>query len=309
MNFNSIKEPYVLTIAHGRLGNILFQLSAGLKYAKDNDLNFYWAPLCTDERRDYKKYIEDSGFLDSIFRNISESYINCEFFVSRTNEEIEHPQEGFNNIYKYGFTGGHGDYRAIPESENIVLFGHFQNENYFDNDLCREIFDIPDTILNEIEHLYGDVSEYTSIHVRRGDFVSGGGLCLDKNYYLKCVSKFELNSNFLVISDDIEWCKQNIINEDYSFVFAEKKSNTPSALFDFYLMTKCANNICSKSTFSWWSAFLNKNLTKKVLYPTLTKDILNRRVPKAWIKIPIFMVRIRNIFRRLGDFFSKKKYL
>jgi hypothetical protein len=287
MNENILKKPYVLTIVHARLGNVLFQLAAGLKYAKDNNLNFYWAPLIADAALDYKEYLKSNGLLDTLLRNLLDSYIDQEFFVSRPNESLKYKQEGFNNIYVHGFSGDAFNYKSIPKSKNIVLFGQFYNPSYLDSSLCQNVFSIPLEISNEIEKMYGDISNYTCIHVRRGDFVKGDGLCLEKSYYLKCIAKFELKSKFIVISEDLEWCKKNFISDDYTFVFADKETNISALIIDFYLMTECANIICSKSTFSWWGAFLNKNQSKKVLYPTTVGDVMHQRMPTEWIKVSV----------------------
>jgi len=300
MRLNEIKEPYVLVIVHGRLGNMLFQLSAGLKYANDNNLNFYWAPLCTDSRRDYKKYIESNDFLNTIFSNLLKSYIDEEFFILRSNEHIKTSQEGFDNIYKYGFSGNAFNYKPIPKSFNIVLFGQFYNIKYIDSKLSRNAFSPQPEISREIKRLYGDISNYTSIHVRRGDYLREG-ILLDKSYYIKCISKFKKDTKFLVLSDDIEWCKQNFIDSDYTIEFADKKTNFSEAILDFYLMTKCENNICSKSTFSWWGAYLNNTINKKVLFPTSVGDILYNRVPKNWIKVYVIKTQLTN---KVGNFFK-----
>lgn len=305
INLNSLKKPYVLIVSHARLGNLLFQLSAGLKYAKDNNLNFYWCPLCADSALDYKEYIESSGLLDTLFRNILDSYIDQEFFVSRWNESSLKKQDGFNNIYQYGFSENPFNYKPIPKIENLVLFGQFYHSSFLDRALCLNVFNIPVEISNEIKELYGDVSNYTCIHVRRGDYLKGDGLCLDMNYYSKCMAKFELKTTFLVISDDIEWCKQYFINDDYIYVFAEKESNR-SLIIDFYLMIECANIICSKSTFSWWGAFLNKNQNKKVFFPTTLADVLHRRVPNDWIKVSILSYQLLFAYTRVQGYFKSK---
>ena len=38
-------------------------------------------------------------------------------------------------------------------------------------------------------------------------------------------------------------------------------------IFDFYFMTLLDGIITSNSTFSWWSAYLNKNKNKKIVAP------------------------------------------
>jgi hypothetical protein len=305
---NSLKNPFVLTIVHGRLGNILFQLGAGLKYAKDNNLNFYWAPLAADANLDYKEYIESNGLFETVLSNLLDSYIDQEFFVSRTKRNFMHKQEAFNYIYRYGFSENPFNYKSLKTSENIVLFGQFYNKYYLDTTLCLNVFSIPLDISDKIKNLYGDVSNFTCIHVRRGDFLNGDGLCLDLSYYSKCIAKFELKTKFIFISDDIEWCEQNFNSDDYIFVFAGKESNIPTLVIDFYLMTECANIICSKSTFSWWGAFLNKNQSKKVLYPATLGDVLHQRVPNDWIKVSVLKNYFDFTYKRLKKIFIFNKW-
>ena len=56
-----------------------------------------------------------------------------------------------------------------------------------------------------------------------------------------------------------------------------------------YMMSMCKNNIIANSSFSWWGAWLNNNLNKKVIAPKKwfgenlkhynTQDL----IPENWI--------------------------
>ena len=300
---DDIKEPYVLTIVHARLGNVMFQLAAGKKYADDNGLNFYWAPLLADENLNYKRYIETNRLLDTLFRNFKESYINTEIKLSRSSDLHKIDTQGNVSVYKYGFKQNAFNYSPIPLVENVILFGQFYNAKYLDRNVCLDMFKCPVNIQNEIMELYGDLSETTCIHVRRGDFEKGDGLLLDKDYYINCIKKFPLGSKFIVISENIEWCKESLRVNGYNIVFSEAQSTSSALLVDFFIMNSCSNIICSKSTFSWWGAFLNSR-EGKILYPTTIGDLLNSRVPREWIKIMVIKQEIRFRLFKIKRFFN-----
>lgn len=155
-------------------------------------------------------------------------------------------------------------YHEIPSpeqlgSDNIVLDGYFQCFKYCD--LYRD----------EILDLFGFTKELnkgmTSIHVRRGDYVQyqKSFPLVTMAYYQKATKAMSDNgyNDFLVFSDDIEWCKQNFSKLKGNFYYSEGKS----VFGDLYSMAACENNIIGNSTFSVWGAWANQNPNKIVIAP------------------------------------------
>jgi hypothetical protein len=152
-----------------------------------------------------------------------------------------------------------GVYSPLPEDPNLHLAGYFQSEKYFKeyrNDIIS-IFNMP-----VVDKLDGVVS----LHIRRGDSLK----FVDKlpqpsdNYILNAINYFGNNYNFLVFSDDIEWCKGNKLFKGSNFNFVDKNSDPK---INMSIMSSCEHNIIVNSTYSWWAAWLNNNLNKVVVSP------------------------------------------
>lgn len=115
-------------------------------------------------------------------------------------------------------------------------------------------------------------SESVSLHVRRGDYLDPqnakqyGGICT-LDYYNKAISMIKekyINPRFIVFSNDIEWCKANLLIDEATFV----TNNTGEySWMDMYLMSHCMANILANSSFSYWGAMLNINSPQTVIYP------------------------------------------
>lgn len=137
-------------------------------------------------------------------------------------------------------------------------------------------------------------TESVSIHFRRGDYVTNKSyLVLDLKYYYNAVelirSKLK-NPNFYIFSDDIDWVKRNFKNKLKSKITFQDCNL--SNIEDLMLMSNCKHNIIANSTFSWWGAWLNKNLDKIVIAPSkfFKDDIYNTNLkstyyPQNWIII------------------------
>lgn len=260
----------------GRFGNYLFQIAAGASLAKryGTDFKVVVAPdteaISTVSTESMWKYV--SSFKENIFRG------------------IEFVREAPRGIAMYSWRDF--PYKPIPYGGNDLLIdGYFQSYKYVDSDLMRQIYAMPGEIGNKLQQKYGEVlnKPFTCIHVRRGDYLNlphRFSIC-SMNYFRNAIKQIGENTLFVVVSDDLGWCKKHFKGEN--FVFADKGN---SMLEDFYLQSLAENNIISNSSFSWWGAWLNDNPDKKVFYPTPwfgphyshydTSDLC----PDAWTALP-----------------------
>lgn len=177
-----------------------------------------------------------------------------------------------------------------PQTDKIILDGYFQSERYFNHvsSELKSLFAIPDDITQNIIEHYGHVLqlEPVAIHVRRGDYVKLQHVhppC-SPQYYREAIKRFPKGTNFIVFSDDIEWCKKVFRKDNFYFI----EGNTDFE--DLYLFSMCKNHIISNSTFGWWGAWLSENDDKTVIAPSRwfapqiphnTKDL----IPEDWVLI------------------------
>lgn len=158
----------------------------------------------------------------------------------------------------------------IPKiNGNIKLDGYYQNERYF-NDCKNEIlslYEIDDDTQSYLTKKYSDVllNDTCSLHVRRGNYVNKQDFhpLQTISYYEKAVSIIGEDKFYLIFSDDINWCEENLTFIKNKVFISENLDYQ-----DMYLMSMCNNNIIANSSFSWWGAWLNKNKDKKVIYPS-----------------------------------------
>lgn len=133
-----------------------------------------------------------------------------------------------------------------------------------------------------------------AMHVRRGDYVNASNfkdICTF-DYYKKAIQTvIELESNpvFYIFSNDIEWCKQNIepLLNGYKSMYVSGNHGKDSS-WDMFLMGHCKSQILANSSFSWWSAFLNKRATH-IIVPSrwINRSDNVEMYDESWIKIRV----------------------
>ena len=180
----------------------------------------------------------------------------------------------------------------LDTSQNYYFNGFWESIKYIENNrkFLQEIFSIRIPSTEKTENYIRQIQckNTVSIHIRRGDYVTKSNddikfnIC-DKKYYEKAIIKIkELidNPKFVIFSDDIEYAQKMLESEkDCIFVTGEKDFE------DLFLMSICNHNIIANSTFSFWGAFLNKNVDQIVIAPQ-TQYVKN--VNGRWkdIKLP-----------------------
>ena len=248
----------------GGLGNYMFQLSASHSLAWENNDEAIF-----NINDNIKVHNHLSTYKDNILRNIN-------FVNTPLNTRVV-----FNEPFFH--------YNPIKYRPNIRLNGYYQSEKYFvkNRDRLLKLYEIDEVSKNYINDKYKiHLNQPTcSIHVRRGDYLNLPNhhpVC-ELDYYLESIKLFP-NTKFLVVSNDIEWCKNNFKGADFIFI-----EDNPDYI-DMWLMSLCDNNIIANSSFSWWGAWLNKNENKKVIVPKKwfgqsIKHKTDDLIPSTWIQI------------------------
>jgi hypothetical protein len=249
----------------GRLGNQMFQYAATKSAALNVGAKFI-IPF-------------DNHQLKDIFD------LKCNYYKASESIDL------LKNTKKYDEKKFEYDEGFLSIKDGTVLKGYFQSELYFSKhkDIILDDFSF-------LESIYKPASKYiekikskntlVSVHIRRGDYVrleKYHPLC-SIDYYKNSMKLFN-NCTFIIFSDDLEWCKDNI--KGSKVIYSELNNSG----YDLCAMSLCDHNIIANSSYSWWGAWLNRNEGKKVIAPKVwfgyeyrdknTKDIYC----KGWVKI------------------------
>tara|TARA_Y100000389_G_C17342452_1_gene454075 strand:- start:79 stop:915 length:837 start_codon:yes stop_codon:yes gene_type:complete len=190
------------------------------------------------------------------------------------------------------------EYDALPQTKtDMLLRGYFQSYRYFDSYRSEilKLFQLPKSTIDTIHQQYEPENWDTpiAVHIRRGDYLKlkkKHPVLSESNYYQKALEQFPDNANFIVFSDDINWCKRafKIIStpRPYRYIRHYRDRYHQHRRFHFiestdinelYLMTRCHHHIIANSSFSWWGAYMSSQ-TGTVVAPTLWFGKNNNRM-------------------------------
>ena len=201
-------------------------------------------------------------------------------------------------------------------SDNTNYSGVFQTEKYFANatEELRKDFTFHKEILDPCQEFIDNVGDVIFLHVRRGNsnLVGNRGEkwsyqmlqdyhpLMKKEYYLEALSHFDKSKKVIVLSDTIDWCKEQDWLQDDRFLFSDSSyevfdDGASVPYIDLCLMSLCSGGIIANSSMSWWGAWLQNDTGKIVApnpwYGAKAYNYGNAElcdadlIPERWIKI------------------------
>ena len=233
-----LNKDYIIPDLGGRLGNNMFMIAHA--YVKSLEFNKQMV-IAKDQllgTNEYKKTGDDYS------QNIFSKFQFIETFDNNKNCNPQIPSNDKHSIY----VGYYQSERHFQKwSENIKwLFG--------------PTLEFITRIKEEIPIIFQ--KEVTVIHVRRGDYFHNPNYhpTVSPEYIFKAL-ELVTSEQYLIASDDIPWCKENL--------------NLPGAIYlegwksheQLWIMSMCHHFIISNSSFSWWAAYLSRNPSKRVISP------------------------------------------
>ena len=176
---------------------------------------------------------------------------------------------------------------------SYMFSGTWINENYFKDvkESLFEDFSFPSFNSSKNREIADRIrnSNSVSIHMRRGDYITLGITQVPEDYYKKGIQIMESkvgsdNIQYFIFSDDIEYAKKYFSNlKNAEYVSGNRKEDSYR---DMQLMSLCKHNIIANSTFSYWGAFLNRNVEKVVIAPRIAAKAYHKPFAcEGWILI------------------------
>lgn len=262
----------VLIQLMGGLGNQLFQYAL---YCKLESLgknvkidDFSWFHIT--KSKGIKLQDLDIEYKKATLEEIKEYEDNFPDFMSRVRRKVFGRKAKVYDEVALEFDS------KVFEIDDVCLVGYWQTEKYFS--------DIRNTLLDKIQ-LATDLNQENqemllriqntnsvSVHIRKGDYDwpefrdRFGGICTELYYAdaIEYVRSQLKEPQFYVFTNDKEWAKMHFQGEE--FVVVDLNDDRKGYL-DMYLMSNCKHNIIANSSFSWWGAWMNKNMQKIVVAP------------------------------------------
>lgn len=268
---------------NGGIGNQLFQYASGLAIARKNNTDF-----CIDISHMDAAYQRSANPIAIREYALSQFSISAQPLKTKAVNTKNKICRLINRYQKFIEMGHPLSTKFVFEKDawtydeklercgrNAYLCGFFQSWRYFDpyREILMEEFKpqkkyISRQAANLIERCRSN-KRSVGVHIRRGDYKVCHDWLIDESFFLDAIREMKAllsqNIDLFVFCNESGFAEALLTNEQkIHFVSAEGNF---SDFEEFCILSSCANQIISNSSFSWWAAYLNQNQEKKVIAP------------------------------------------
>ena len=163
------------------------------------------------------------------------------------------------------------EYIHLPPSPFLFLTGYPYSWTFYHHikeEIVQE-FQFKDEILTSINKVFASIDyarknlTFIGVHVRRSDYVRlmrkhYRGVVAHSGFFQQAMDYFNEKyeeTAYLVVSDDLEWCRLNI-NNSLGNVHFVGNGDLSSPAYDLALMAHCNHSIIDIGSFGFWGAYL-----------------------------------------------------
>lgn len=288
-------RPEVAIQLLGGLGNQMFQAAAGLALAERNGARLIF-DISRFRSKGLRAFALEPFGLDAEIRAGGQGL--AERGLAALGLKPRHQPDWWRGHFyrEPGFRYDTG-FEALPAS--VMIQGYFQSPRYFARmtDRIAALFS-PEKLAGEAamaqaEKLAGDDS--VAVHIRRGDYAADPRAAavhgvLPESYYraaIRFVTERLPQARFFIASDDA-----GIAADLAASMPGAQVLGGQSAGDDLYLMSRCRHHIIANSSFSWWSAWLDRRPGGLRIAPEawFTPEALKTRpiddlIPADWVRL------------------------
>lgn len=233
----------IIMVLQGGIGNQLFQYCAGLVLASQLGGTLWLTPseLNKHSGRDYRNtlYIRAKAIgPDGAPGAVQLRKVQADSFGAWNAEDYR----GLQSIALKGY------YQYLPAIESQIALVR--------EDLLSRLSDVRSLMRQKYRIQNGRQTCF--IQIRRGDYLTQDPnvfFVQGENYFTPAIQAIKQrtlgNRRWLVLSDDIDWCRQQSWLRDYEIV------DEPDELNGLMVMSLCEGGaVISNSTYAWWGAVL-----------------------------------------------------
>ena len=252
---------------HGELGNQMFEWATGIAFSIKHDvpITFCTLPGVTSRMSEFKtskNFDTRENFTIEITKSL----------LSKLFEKLKLENHRPNIQNEIGL-----NFQELQFEESRSYHGYFQSWRYFHGIQERLFaeFELIEPSSNFHDLIESLPSQFTGIHIRRGG--SGAAILtsdfhglLDAEYYQRAIeinARLGGSQDYIIFTDNPIKAQETIDLINLENVRVIGPMETKSQCENLILMTRASSFIGANSSYSWWAAYLNRNLETQPIFP------------------------------------------